>query len=177
MELDIVIRETTKEDFDIVSRFIELVDNDFCPSLSLRGGGILERVENTLATADSNYLVAQLRESGPSDELKGSIAMVGCTRKWQSEYGTYINFFATHPSFRRYGIGNLLHASLEQKLIEEGFKKIYLCTWSGNKRAMRFYEKLGYRIYSIILNDRGEGIHTFNYSKKLTSLKPQNNIR
>ena len=164
---DIIIRETTKEDFDAVSRFIELVDNEFYPPLSQRGEEIRERVQRTLATPDANYLVAQLREPDPSDQLQGFVAMVGCTEKWQREDGAYINFFATHPAYRKYGIGEMLHACLEDKLLGKGFRIIYLCTWSGNKKAMRFYEKLGYSVYSIILNDRGAGINTFNYRKKL----------
>ncbi|WP_406655577.1 GNAT family N-acetyltransferase [Methanolobus sp. ZRKC2] len=169
MKKGIVIRETTRKDFDTVSRFIELVDNDFYPPLSQRGGGICERVENSLATPDANYLVAQLRYPDISDQLQGFVAMVGCTEKWKREDGAYINFFATHPSCRKNGIGELLYAKLEEKLVGKGFRTIYLCTWSGNKKAMRFYEKLGYRVYSIILNDRGEGINTFNYRKKLST--------
>ncbi|MDW7730834.1 MAG: GNAT family N-acetyltransferase [Methanolobus sp.] len=172
MEQDIVIRETTKEDFDAVFRFIELVDDDFYPPLSKRGEGISERVENSLATPDANYLVAQLRETEPSDQLQGFVAMAGCTRKWQREDGTYINFFATHPSYRKSGIGELLLARLEEELIREGFRKVYLCTWSGNKKAIRFYERLGYRTCSIILNDRGKGINTLNYRKRLSELTP-----
>ena len=79
MKKGIVIRETTRKDFDTVSRFIELVDNDFYPPLSQRGGGICERVENSLATSDANYLVAQLRYPDISDQLQGFVAMVGCT--------------------------------------------------------------------------------------------------
>ncbi|TGC09760.1 GNAT family N-acetyltransferase [Methanolobus halotolerans] len=171
MEQDIVIRETTKEDFEAVFRFIELVDNDFCPPLSQRRGGICERVENTLAVPYANYLVAQLREPEPSDQMQGFVAMAGCTEKWQSEDGVYVNFFATHPSYRKSGIGKLLLSRLEGKLLAKGFRRIYLCTWSGNEKAKRFYEGFGYSTYSVILNDRGNGIDTFNYRKMIVSVK------
>lgn len=170
MRPDLVIRETTEEDFCRVLRFIELVDGDFCPPLSQRGdGGIPVRVRTSLARSDANYVIAQLTEPQTSDSMQGLVGMIGFTLKWQHEDGAYINFLATHPSYRKYGIAELIHKRLEDILFERGVNRLYLCTWSGNKAAMRFYEKLGYRVYSIILNDRGRGINTLNYRKGLSA--------
>lgn len=171
VEEKIIIREATKEDFSAVLQFIELVDSEFCPPLSQRGGGIHERVRNTLATPDANYLIAQIKKPDPSDKLCGFVAMVGCIRGWQGRDRAYINFFATHPAYRKAGLGEILLAELETKLLEKDIDKVYLCTWTGNKKAMRFYEKLGYSIYSVILNDRGRNINTFNYRKKIEPTK------
>lgn len=170
MRPDLVIRETTEEDFCRVLHFIKLVDGDFCPPLSQRGdGGIHGRVKESLARPNANYIVAQLTEPETSDSMHGLVGMVGFTRKWQQEDDAYINFLATHPSYRKYGIAELLHGRLEDMLFERGVNRLYLCTWSGNKAAMRFYEKLGYGVYSIVLNDRGKGINTLNYRKGLSA--------
>jgi ribosomal protein S18 acetylase RimI-like enzyme len=168
MQPDIAIRETTREDFHRVLRFIELVDGDFYPPLSKRGdGGISERVRTSLATSNANYVVAQITEPEPSDDLHGFVSMVGFTRMWQQEDDAYINFLATHPSYRKRGIAHLLYSRLEEILFEKGVNRIYLCTWSDNLEAIRLYEKLGYMAYSIVLNDRGNGINTLNYRKGL----------
>ncbi|MCQ6961872.1 GNAT family N-acetyltransferase [Methanolobus chelungpuianus] len=165
---DLVIRETTEEDYCRVLRFIELVDGDFCPPLSQRGdGGIPARVKESLSKANSNYVVAQLTQPDPADFLEGLVAMVGFTRKWQYQDDAYINFLGTHPSYRKQGIAELLHVRLEDMLFERGVNRLYLCTWSGNKAAIRFYQRMGYGVYSVILNDRGRGINTLNYRKRL----------
>lgn len=170
MKPGLVIRETEKEDLCRVLRFIKLVDGDFCPPLSQRGdGGIRERVNTSLARPEANYVIAELSEPETSDSLQGIVGMVGFTRKWQWEDDAYINFLATHPSYRKYGIAKLLHDRLEELLFERGVNRLYLCTWSGNKAAMKFYQKTGYRMYSIILNDRGKGINTLNYRKELNA--------
>lgn len=168
MHPELAIRETTQDDFCRVLRFIELVDGDFYPPLSQRGdGGIYERVRTSLATSNANYVVAEMKEPEPSDGLQGLVAMAGCTFKWQQEDDAYINFLATHPSYRKYGIAELLYRQLEEMLAEKGVNRVYLCTWSGNRAAMRFYEKLGFIVYSIVLNDRGNGVNTLNYRKRL----------
>ncbi len=161
------IKETRKADYLQVKRFIELVDNDFYPPLSKRGGGIPERVDGDLDTREANFLVARLKESDPHDTLKGFVGMVGCTRNWKSDDSAYINFLATHPNHRNHGISKALCLKLEDVLAKEGIKKIYLCTWSSNPAAMKFYDKLGYCAYSVILNDRGKGIDTIYYKKKI----------
>jgi len=172
MQPDLVIREATHEDFQNVLRFIELVDGDFYPPLSQRGdSGIPGRIKASLARSDANYVVAHLTEPEESDLLQGLIAMVGFTCKWQHEDDAYINFLATHPSYRKHGLAEVLNGRLEEMLVEKGVNRVYLCTWSGNLAAMRFYEKLGYSVYSIILNDRGNGINTLNYRKGLSTLK------
>jgi ribosomal protein S18 acetylase RimI-like enzyme len=170
MRPDLVIRETTQDDFCQVLRFIELVDGDFYPPLSQRGdGGIYERVRTSLATSSDNYVVAQMTEPEPPDHLQGFIAMAGYTLKWQQKDDAYINFLATHPSYRKSGIAELIYRWLEEILVEKGVNRVYLCTWSGNRAAIRFYEKLGFIVYSIVLNDRGNGINTLNYRKRLTA--------
>ncbi|WP_406660647.1 GNAT family N-acetyltransferase [Methanolobus sp. ZRKC3] len=168
MTQDLVIRETTEEDYDEVRHFIEMVDEEFYPPLSKRGESIAARVKRTLATQNSNYLLAQLKIPDPSDKLNGFVGLIGYTNKWKSEADSYINFLASHPAYRKYGVSKLLCVELEKMLCSIGIKRIYLCTWSSNLAAMRFYEKLGYNAYSVILNDRGKGIDTLNYRKNIS---------
>jgi len=161
------IREAKKTDHLHVQRFIELVDEEFYPPLSERGGGIPERVEKCLDTPEANYLIARLNDADPMDPLGGIIGMIGCTRNWKGKDSAYVNFLATHPGYRKYGISKELTGKFEELLEEQGFERIYLCTWSGNPAAINFYEKLGYRAYSVVLNHRGNGVDTIYYRKKI----------
>ncbi|MBP1910557.1 GNAT family N-acetyltransferase [Methanolobus bombayensis] len=161
------IVETKKKDHLPVQRFIELVDHEFYPPLSERGGGIPERIEKCLDTSEANYLIARLNEVDISDPLDGIIGMIGCTKNWKDESSTYVNFLATHPDYRKYGVSKALTRELEFLMEKQGFERIYVCTWSTNPAAMDFYEKIGYNAYSIILNHRGNGVHTINYKKKI----------
>ncbi|WP_407355466.1 GNAT family N-acetyltransferase [Methanolobus sp. WCC5] len=161
------IREAKKEDNLQVKGFIELVDNDFYPPLSKRGGGIPERIKKCLDTPDANFLVASLMGRDRPDPPEEFIGMVGYTRNWKSDDSAYINFLATHPEHRNAGVSKALCLRLEEELVEQDVKTIYLCTWSGNPAAIKFYERLGYYSYTVVLNDRGIGIDTIYYKKKV----------
>lgn len=161
------IREAKKSDYLHVQRFIELVDHDFHPPLSQRGGGIPERVRRCLDTPEANYLIARLNEKEPSDLPGGIIGMIGCTKNWKDESSAYVNFLAIHQEYRINGVGKALNRELELLLGKQGFNRIYLCTWSSNPAAMNFYEKLGYSAYSVVLNHRGKGVDTIYNKKKI----------
>lgn len=167
METIITVREATKEDYLQVQRFIELVDKEFYPPLSERGGGIPERVEKCLDTPEANYLIARLNDADSSDPLGGIIGMIGGTRNWKGEKSAYVNFLATHPAYRNCGVSRELTRKFEDKLKKQGFSRIYLCTWSTNPAAIDFYENMGYTAYSIVLNHRGNGVDTIYYKKKI----------
>jgi ribosomal protein S18 acetylase RimI-like enzyme len=172
------IREAKKADYLHFQRFIELVDHEFYPPLSERGGGISERLEKCLDTPEANYLIARLYEIDHSDPVNGIIGMIGCTKNWKDEDSAYVNFLASHPDYRKYGVSKALTRELELLMGKQGFKRIYVCTWSTNPTAMDFYEKLGYNAYSIVLNQRGNGVDTIYYKKKIknTIMMQNNNI-
>ncbi|SFM78085.1 GNAT family N-acetyltransferase [Methanolobus profundi] len=167
MSTEFTIKEAKGTDYLHVKRFIELVDTDFYPPLSERGGGISERMQRDLDTPEANYLIARLSEPDSSDPLCGIIGMIGCTRNWKGKDTAYVNFLATHPDHRGHGISKELTIRYEKLLAEQGIRQIYLCTWSSNPAAIKFYEDRGYYAYSIVLNDRGNGVDTIYYKKKI----------
>ncbi|WP_340820341.1 GNAT family N-acetyltransferase [Methanolobus sp. WCC4] len=173
MKKTIIIRMANKADHNDVRKFIELVDEDFYPPLSKRGGGIPERIEASLDTSESNYLVAELDTPDDNEQAHRIIGMIGCTWNWKGEDTAYINFLATHPDHRRSGISKELYIRLEEILAEQGLRTIYLCTWSGNPGAKKFYEGLGYKAYSIVLNDRGNGVDTIYYKRYIPQYAKQ----
>lgn len=167
MDLEYSIKKTRKTDYLQVRRFIELVDTDFHPPLSERGGGIPERIDADLDTPKANYLVARSKENDSYDHTDEILGMIGYTRYWKSDDSAYINFLATHPKHRNHGISRALCLRLEEFLIKLDVKRMYLCTWSGNPAAIQFYDKLGYYAYSVVLDDRGRGMNTIYYKKNI----------
>ncbi|WP_196214086.1 GNAT family N-acetyltransferase [Methanolobus vulcani] len=176
MAEDFSIRYASKVDKLQVTNFIELVDKEFYPPLSKREGGIPERVDKCLDTDNANFLVAEPDSSYENSLHETFIGMIGCTKNWKGNDSAYINFLATHPNCRNSGISRALCLQLEKELSKSGVNRIYLCTWSGNPAAIRFYESLGYYRYAVVLNDRGNGVNTIYYKKILIcSQNMQNN--
>ena len=56
----------------------------------------------------------------------------------------WINYLAVHPDFCRQGIGSKLMDAAQTLLLELGCPKINLQVRSTNKRAVAFYNGLGY---------------------------------
>ncbi len=167
MKTGFSIREAKRTDYQQVKEFIELVDNEFCPPLSERGKGIPERIDSCLDRPESNYLVATLPEKKESGTYNRFVGMIGYTQKWKKDDKAYINFLATHPEYRNLGISKKLCLKLEDFLSNRDCRSVHVCTWSSNPAAMRFYRELGYHTYTVVLNDRGRGINTIYYKKRI----------
>jgi ribosomal protein S18 acetylase RimI-like enzyme len=165
---DIKIRQARQEDHNPLCRFIEIVDNEFYPPLSMRGNGIEQRVWECLTGKHSYYLIAE-DHSGPSGTSGNVIGVIGCNKFWRGENDAYINLMCVHPSQRKKGISTALCQELERELINSRIKKIYVCTWSTNDAAMRLYESNGFVPYCIVKNDRGNRVDTIHYMKKFHS--------
>ena len=162
--MKIKVREAEQEDYSPLCQFIELVDKDFYPPLSMRGNSIAQRVWECLSGPDSYYMIAEDDTciEHPTDKILG---VIGCSKYWKSEKDAYINLMCVHPGFRRKGISEVLCKELEKKTIAEGIRKLYVCTWSTNVAAMRFYEAKGFIPYCIVKNDRGNRVDTIHYRK------------
>ncbi|CAG9982771.1 unnamed protein product [Clonostachys byssicola] len=50
-----------------------------------------------------------------------------------------------HPSSHGTGVGRLLGEAVETRAREQGFKNVWLGVWEDNPRAIRAYEKWGYK--------------------------------
>jgi len=66
---------------------------------------------------------------------------------WTDKDGKYLilHSFCTHPSVQGKGYGGTIVKFMEKMAKDQGFTGIRLDAFSGNKEALHFYEKRGYR--------------------------------
>ncbi len=157
------IREGLPDDLERLIDFIELVDHEFVPPLSLRPDGIYDRVSGTLAKADSNFLIG---------ESNGRVVgVVGYRKNWngieEAMEEAYISFIAVHPGHRGQNIARLLDRALAQKLGPDGMTHVNVTTWSTNPDAYRMYQRLGYVVSKTLKDHRGPGVDTIYFRKSL----------
>jgi len=134
------IREGLPDDLERLIDFMELVDNEFVPPLSLQPGGIYERVSGTLAKVDSNFIIG---------ESNGRVVgAMGYRKNWngiEEVLGeAYISFIAVHPGYRGQNIARLLDRALAKKRGPVWVTHVNVTTWSTNPGAYRMYQQLGY---------------------------------
>jgi len=157
------IREGLPDDLERLIDFMELVDNEFVPPLSLQPGGIYERVSGTLAKVDSNFIIG---------ESNGRVVgAMGYRKNWngiEEVLGeAYISFIAVHPGYRGQNIARLLDRALAKKLCPVWVTHVNVTTWSTNPGAYRMYQQLGYVVSKTLKNHRGPGVDTIYFRKNL----------
>ncbi|MCK5485339.1 MAG: GNAT family N-acetyltransferase, partial [Desulfobacterales bacterium] len=86
---------------------------------------------------------------------------------WKGIHNAYISFIAVHPDHRIMGISSMLMHMIEDEMRLENIRHMYICTWSTNRSAVQFYEKIGYNVHHVIKDARGIGIDTVFYRKDI----------
>lgn len=74
------------------------------------------------------------------------VAVAWCSR---SARGAYIPFLFVMPELQGHGLGTMLLQRMESLLELEGIERVQLETPADNVRAVRFYERQGYRIMAL----------------------------
>ena len=157
------IREGLPDDLEQLINFMELVDQEFVPPLSLRQGGIYGRVSGTLVNVDSNYLVCE-----SNGKIIGAVGYRKNYNGIEEILGeAYISFIAVHPACRGQNIGRLLERALVQDLCSDGITHINVTTWSTNPDAYHMYRQLGYFVSETLHDHRGPGVDTIYFRKSL----------
>jgi ribosomal protein S18 acetylase RimI-like enzyme len=62
----------------------------------------------------------------------------------------WVNYLAVEPAHRRKGFGRQLMAEIEKGLLTLGCPKINLQVRNGNKAALEFYSRIGYKIDDVV---------------------------
>lgn len=64
----------------------------------------------------------------------------------------YISNLAVHPKYRRQGIATQLLLSCEPRVLDWGYRDIYLHVLENNQQAQQLYTDLGYQVVSVEFN-------------------------
>ncbi|MBU1335167.1 MAG: GNAT family N-acetyltransferase [Alphaproteobacteria bacterium] len=101
-----------------------------------------------LREAEQRRLTQAVAETLPRiivAEVDG-IAVAWCSRSGRR---AYIPFLFVMPELQGHGIGSMLLRRMESMLELEGAERVHLETPADNVRAVRFYERQGYRILAL----------------------------
>lgn len=72
------------------------------------------------------------------------VALMGCFYSEGDREWILISVYV-HPRLRGTSLANDLHARVVNWITARGAQRLYLEVWHANPRAIRFYERLGYR--------------------------------
>ncbi len=96
-------------------------------------------IRRKLAVRPDLFLVGAIR-----GEVVGSV-MVG----YDGRRG-WINYLAVDPDHRKQGLGRMLMAEAELRLLREGCPKINLQVRANNPEVVAFYQRLGYAVEELV---------------------------
>ncbi len=99
-----------------------------------------------LGSHHSVCLVAKMLDESGSGEKSKIIGFI-CSYFILDEI--HILNIAVHPSYRRKGIAGLMMKEIIKKGYERGSRCIFLEVRVKNKAAIRFYEKLGFKVIGV----------------------------
>lgn len=146
----LTIRTFEPKDYDVVRElFVEGLlyypehqESDGQPNDYVRNSlkADLADIEGTYLNAGGHFWVATTMDPETNESVVvGTIAL-----ERQSEIEGELRRLSVKASHRRYGLGRLLIAHMEQWAREQQFKSVYLTTGVIMKEALAFYPKVGY---------------------------------
>ena len=111
--------------------------------------------ENFISSAQNSSKDLHLAIVDDNDEYMGTVSLKHITNK-NAEFAITIRNKAMGKGFSKYGMNKIIEYGLKKYGLEE----VYWCVSPENKRAVRFYDKNGYK--RIIMNEVTELLDTVN---------------
>ena len=93
--------------------------------------------------ADWTWLAETASGNEAPERLVGAVTLA--MRGAGEAAGPVVHWLIVRPQSRRRGVGRLLMATLEAECWDHGFRQVRLETHLRWRRAVQFYERLGYR--------------------------------
>lgn len=120
------------------------------------------------AFAEARNAISLIAETG-SGEIAGFV-IVHVERTAGRRRG-YVVTLDVAVEFRRKGLARFLMQAAEERALAAGVGWMELHVFIGNAGAVRFYERLGYQLYTVRRGFYGaEGLDAFVYRKELAAL-------
>ena len=139
-----------------IIQFFEDNDCDFYPPIS-------QRTELTsfieLTFIHRGFIIVYEQEG----KIVGVVAL--CFENPTYQY--YLHYIAVSQSNRGLGIGHQLIQAASYFVLKSGGNQIILTSWSSNVKAKKFYNKIGFVIIDILVDDRSPGVHTYIFALDL----------
>jgi len=106
------------------------------------------RCELTRAWNDPRKDIQRKLTTQPELFLVGSVqsAIVATAMAGYDGHRGWVNYLAVAPEHRSKGYGRLLMRHVEEALTARGCPKLNIQVRNGNREALEFYRKIGYRV-------------------------------
>ena len=168
------IEENMKDDlWEIVCA----VDHDFVPALSSRESSYQKgfNMEEKSGVLPYEYFDALLKQdfilAYEDEKIVGFLSFrnhYSCEDLSPIEDSLYISTICILPEKRGLGISSALYSFTEDSVSKDlGYSYITTRTWSTNGAQMHALPKRGYEKVKVIESDRGEGIDTVYFARKV----------
>ncbi len=190
VEIKYVGMKASQKEWDDIWEMLCLCDREFVPSLSSRNSTAQTNLLDASDTKAKTYnpSVADNAEKNPHvyfKELRNQQFILAEVNgkvtgflSFKTEYicdalvkfgcSNYITTVCVNPKHRGQGILKHLYDYMEYELpYPVRCKRITTRTWSGNDAQIHTLKKRGYVLFKSLANDRGAGIDTLYFVKKL----------
>lgn len=141
----IVFRPEARSDLKMVWEMFSTLSEDSLRFIPTRF--TMERVESWIENLDYDQvlpILAVIRESSGRDRVVASAALLFSEDeafKHNAEFGITV-----HDDYQNRGLGTILIQHMIDIARKKGLKKIYLIVSTENKRAIKVYERCGFKI-------------------------------
>ena len=155
---------------DLINLLIES-DNDFVPPLSKRNS---PRDMSFSVDSEKSDGISSYYDSMSSGRILAAIScgrVVGFVAFWENyEGGATPNIYVSTLVVAKSARGNGLTAKMYDYLFNELYsdRAVYTRTWSTNFAHTKILQRFGFAEFKRIKDDRGEGIDTVYFERKIT---------
>lgn len=180
MEYQYVGCNLTKQDKKDIFEILCQCDNEFYPRLSSRHSTSQNQLKITEKNkGDKPYtyfedMVKQdfiiVREGEKIVAFMTFKKNYVCDAEKEIGPSTYVSTVCVRKAWRHQGILNRLYEELEHVTKELGSEFISTRTWSLNRTQIHTLKKHGYKKISVIANERGNGVDTVYFGKKMEKI-------
>ena len=149
------IRFANEKDISGLIEFLKLVDSEFIPPLSKKEG-----IENLIKECLKEGWILVLEEN---EKLIGSLGY----KEDEKEKIAWIKWLAIHPNYRKRGFGTKLTEKIIKFAKDRGINKVYTTAPSNNIPSIRIKEKLNFKMWKRVKNERARGVDGLYFFKEL----------